>query len=381
METLDIRMRRSGGQYVVTLDRPPLGETTESVIKFAQPMAYYQAIYQQHDAVVEIGQALYVATFDNAVGQLIQRNLDRARELGGLRLQFDIRSIKLASLPWEALFNPAHDLPYALQGDVSISRYMEIERNLTVQPFPQEQRWLYAGASPDDLMPLDLKTESLAIKQALEAVAAAQNVAFKPIIPTQLETFEYSLLSYEPQLVFVSAHGMLDDAKVAYLVLVDEYGDSHMIAPDQLRRLFQQSSVEVAILNVCRSSVPHEEVNYGLAGCLIQAGVHAVVAMQDFIDEDAAQAFSKGFAAALAKRASLDQALYFGRRMMKQLALREQWMLPSLFVSRGSGDIWQKEEAASAGKPAAPQHVINIKQGNYIEKVDNLTQTFGSDDE
>lgn len=340
MYILDIQLSRQNKKSYITVNKPPVGNTTSAQIQFDVPLE--TLTLSGGTSPQQIGHALYRAINKNQIGALIQRNIDNAYNDGGLRLQLTILSTALARCAWECLWNPAEDQPYALQGRISIARYVEVERTpLPINPQGM-LRWLYAGASPNDQMPLDIVRESKAIRDALNFNEVKALNEFKPALNITLENFYSQLSQYDPHVIFLAAHGSLDSEGMVNIAFVDDYDDSYLIYPATLQGIFRERSVLVAILNICHSGSTSTRLNYGLAGSLLNNGLRSVIAMENTISEDTAQAFSRGFAESLVMNGDIDLAVFRGRNLVAQAIDNKEWAVPRLFVSSSDTIIWER---------------------------------------
>jgi hypothetical protein len=384
VKTLDIRLSKYEEGYQVQIDHPPVGETSQAILQLPYSFEWYrqQLANLSTESLKEIGQSLFRALFPGDLYLLLQRNREHARAYGGLRLQFDIGSTLLANLPWETLYDPGDDDPLALQPSCSISRLKEI--NVPVAPPPTETalRWIYAGASPVGDIQLNVSAEARQLEAIFAHAQKTFPVTFNFLLPAGVKGLEQLLLQQKPHVIALSCHGVLDDEQVAGLRLVDEYGDGYTVKVDRVRMLFNQPSLRLAILNVCRSG-QSSHLTYGLAATILRAGIPAVIAMQNLISDTSANTFSEGLVRALTEHKSLDDALYHGRRAIYQNSSLTEWYLPILFHSEHTIELWNFKSPSvdipTEGRPTTITYNNRVKQGIIVNHAGTIHQHNSGD--
>ncbi|MBT3266025.1 CHAT domain-containing protein [Candidatus Poribacteria bacterium] len=135
--------------------------------------------------------------------------------------------------------------------------------------------------------------------------------------------------------------GMTLGAKEGLLVFEDKDGEPDPIDAARLRRGLRQSHVPLWVLNACQSAmVGEDDAIASVASRLTQAGAHAVVAMSHSVYKDAASIFVGAFYAALARHATMSEAVAAGRRAMHANRTRQSvagklelsdWVVPALY--------------------------------------------------
>lgn len=372
MDNLDIRLTHLGGRQVqIVVDRPPLGSSRQAAVQLPRAASEYGVVRLPQAApedVRAVGQELFEVFFPEALSELIQLNLARSRERHGLRLRVDVGGSRmLAKLPWESLWNPRESYPYALQRGISLTRFVEVETpSRSLHPAPI-LRWLFAGASPEEVAPLDLEGESRFIREGLSHLREGYRAELIVQYPVSLRDLESLLSRYSPQIVYLSAHGFAEETGEIGLALVhhEKRQMAQVITPTQLQLLFddEHASVGVAVLNACMTGAASIDLTYGLAECILSAGVPSVIAMFDSITDKAAQALSEGLANGLAGGDTLDNAVCEGRRMIRQAVSEREWLLPMLFTISSDGQLWQRA-ASSAAVPEQPQRITHNRVGS-----------------
>jgi CHAT domain-containing protein len=140
------------------------------------------------------------------------------------------------------------------------------------------------------------------------------------------------------------------DGEEGYLALEDPAGQMKRLDARELKVLFSNAPVRLAVLNACltaRDAVRHspgdiERAYLGLAPALVDAGLLAVVAMQFSLLDEGARVFAQDFYQMLARRRPVDEAVDQARvAMMVALGLeRRDWAAPVLFMRGSTGELF-----------------------------------------
>jgi hypothetical protein len=118
-----------------------------------------------------------------------------------------------------------------------------------------------------------------------------------------------------------------------------------------------RSGVSLAVLNTCKGAVAREtDPLAGIAQKLIKTSVHAAIAMQFAVTDEAAIAFSSALYASLAKNVPLDLAVTNGRVNMVGLNSFE-WVTPVLYVANADAVAF-----SLAAKPLRYKNKIPISR-------------------
>ncbi|MCB0059162.1 MAG: hypothetical protein KDE45_19120, partial [Caldilineaceae bacterium] len=120
------------------------------------------------------GSALWRCTFGApAIAGLWRASIAKVEPDGALRVRLIIETPALAALPWELLYDETLGRFLALDGRTPVTRFVRLP--IAPLPWPQDQplRLLFTGASPSDLVALDVAGEWDGIEEALKPLVAA----------------------------------------------------------------------------------------------------------------------------------------------------------------------------------------------------------------
>jgi tetratricopeptide (TPR) repeat protein len=311
------------------------------------------------DAHALVGKELYRALFPDELDQVVKMAIDQAVSKSGavtLQLRFDEDAVNLARYPWELLHDDRRRL---LQGDlVRLTRYISYSESPTTLELGEPPwRVLYIESRTDDLEKLPEGKELATVRMALEASSSDEGLFAVDVLspPTyealvdKMQTGQYHFLHFDghgilardcphcreknyPHHTTCQACGCPLDSVRPLGFLAFEQSDNGQVDwvnSETLEHLLYGSTVQVAVLSACRTGeVRGTKLFGGVGPALIQAGVPAVVSMQTSISVDAAMKSMKGFYSGLAHRQSLQEAMAWGRQLIRG----PEWFIPTLYL-------------------------------------------------
>ena len=321
------------------------------------------------------GQRLFEALFahpdlrsawDTACGQASQRRI---------RLRIDPTAAELHTLPWELL----HDgqAPLSALGHTPFSRYLPIALPWGAPVTERPRRILVAISNPDDLAdgynlaPLDVDLEKDALASALGELGPGEVEVEFLDPPVTLERLEEALRGFH--VLHYLGHGAFDpDTQRAALYLQDDQGKTRVVKDDALIGMLARQHLRprLVFLAACQSATrATADAFAGLGPKLVNVGVPAVVAMQDFVSMETARKLSAQFYRRLAEHGTVDCALNKARSLLLT-GDRPDAAVPVLFMRLRSGQLWGSEadargEVLGTAKPRAfwTTLVRQIQQG------------------
>lgn len=314
-----------------------------------------------------------------AGGFAVARHLARAGRLR-LELRLDPNDLDLHSYRWETLKEPGDDTPLALQARCLLYRHQPGRTGDLLVTAPR-LRVLAAIANPTtlgepgndllkDLTKLDISQERDAIASGLQRLVASGAVDYQildrqhgaAVSPGQLR----AALRDGYHVMHLVAHGLVVrqlSQPHFYLVLEKENGQHEFISTSEFRKLTDNSDVQLVVLVSCLSQAqPGESASLGLGSRLVQAGVPAVIAMQDLLPIHAGRSFSRSFYDELARSGHVDLAMAATRQAMwsderysaEAVSEARSWSIPALVVSASGGQLFQVANAQQPAGSAAP---------------------------
>ena len=282
--------------------------------------------------------------WEHARGQHPQRRI---------RLRIDATAPELHALPWESLRDPATGLDLAATDATPFSRYLAGMWHPGTPLLTRPLKLLVAIAAPENLAdyglaPLDAEAEWAALCE----VTASQEVTLTRLpAPCTLTTFEAELRRGYHALHLI-AHGVYRKEKGAALFLTD---DDNQVAPmtdadfaAMLKRQLADSDpdgaerLRLVFLASCQSATRDSADAFrGLAPRLVEAGVPAIVAMQDYVSLTAAREFSRAFYRQLATHGRVDLASNQARAALLTAGSTEA-ATPVVFSRLRSGKLFEQ---------------------------------------
>jgi len=250
--------------------------------------------------------------WDQAAGQ------SRTRRV---RLRLDPAEPALHALPWERLCDGGPARLLAADPDTPFSRYLPAEQRPGRPVFERPIRLLAAVANPGGLadygLPaLDVEAEKAMLTEALSALPAGEIELTFLDGPVTLPALA-AALARGPHVLHLVAHGQWSEELGGALCLVaPEGGGVAQAREEELAGLVaeQGGSLRLVVLASCESARRSSRDAWrGLAPRLVQAGVPAVVAMQDPVGVEDARAFAAAFYRHLLAEGVVDTAANRGR--------------------------------------------------------------------
>lgn len=258
-----------------------------------------------------------------------------------LRLSFDpgdARSAFLAALPWELIGRerPGRRELFALDPSLPLYRHVEVPEPPRPIDLSAPLGVLLAVAAPRDQPHLDLDREREAILRRWRKQA---EVTVDTLEHTTVGGLREALALGRHQIVHFLGHGTFDErCGRGALVLEDAAGRSAVVSDQAVAALFRgRDAVSLVVLNACEGARspadPTRPTFAGVATCLIDEGVPAVVAMQFPIGDRAASAFGLGLHRALADGEDVARAVVAGRQAIRDdVPGTLQWITPALYL-------------------------------------------------
>lgn len=161
---------------------------------------------------------------------------------------------------------------------------------------------LVLSANPNGTSKLQLDKEVRDIQEGLRQTQYREKFEFKASWAVRIKDIRRALLSYRPNIIHFSGHGVEDGC----LYIENEQGSIQSICPDALAGLFKifAEDIQCVLLNACYS----EEQAKAIA-----QHIDHVIGMRKEIGDSAAVEFSTAFYEALGEGCSIKKAYEIGR--------------------------------------------------------------------
>lgn len=258
-----------------------------------------------------------------------------------LRLSFDPgepRTAFLASVPWELVGRerPGRRTIFALDPSLPLYRHLEVAEPARPVALRAPLGVLLVVAAPRDQPHLALDGERDAI---LRRWRRQEGVTVETLDHATLGGLREALAGGRHQVVHFLGHGVFDErCGRGALVFEDAAGRSAVVSDQAVAaQLRGREEVALVVLDACEGARspadPARPTFAGVATCLIDEGVPAVVAMQFPISDRAASAFGLGLHGALAGGDDVARAVVAGRQAIRDdIPGTLQWITPALFL-------------------------------------------------
>ncbi len=292
-----------------------------------------------------------------------------------LRLRIDASAPELHAVPWELLRDArsggaAVDL--AANAETPFSRHLAGRWRPGRPVLERPIRMLMAIANPFGLdayglTPIDLEAERQALGEAFAEIGSSRLAVTFVESPVTLAALDGELRKGY-HVLHVIAHGLRPKGEPAVLFLADDDGQVATVAEDQLAEMLgrQDGSLRLVYLSSCQSaSRSPAEAFRGIAPALIQAGVPAVLAMQDLVAVDTARAFAAAFYRGLLLHGLVDLAANQARSAVASAGLPGA-AIPALFLRLRSGQLLARRGQVVGGRGESFWNVLleNIADGD-----------------
>jgi len=344
-EVSDYYAVEARGPQQISIEPMPLAIDLTSALsdrEFAQVLAQLQRGYAPSVGQMQkIGTLLFDALMPPPIRSAYART-QSGLEIGtSLRLRLNIRPAKLATLPWELLFNPSQNYFLATRRTQPIVRFLDSAHPVAPLRIDGPLSVLLVQAQPIGLAPLSLEKSAKALEDTLgrraDIYVLANATPAKLRETLQKKTFH--ILHYD-------GHGFFDEIqRRGFLALENEQKRVHPISGEQLANYLSGTQVRLVVLSACQTAQDSMQQRFvGVAQHLMRSShLPAVVAMQFAIPDHSAIAFNRGFYGALANGFPVDAALADGRMAIQEVtsANSPDWATPLILMRSEEGRLWQ----------------------------------------
>jgi hypothetical protein len=271
------------------------------------PFKFQDVFSSSFQSVANLGHTLYNLVFTREIASKFQAYLNRRKEDDGVRLCICSQSGVLSDAVWEILCNSLEPIENFLSLDpkTPIVRIPRIGKEVYLREMGKPLRILVILSSPRFVQSIDPKKEKLIWEQSLSHLIdkdyiVVDFIGFDSRKEASFDTLQEALsandLPYD--IVHIIGHGLLEESNEGILALVNpQDGRQYTVTASGLANLFRSRRVMLVVLQSCQSGAIDSCSTYfaGMAQHLVAAGVPAVLAMQEFIDQDVARHFVEKF--------------------------------------------------------------------------------------
>ncbi len=301
----------------------------------------------------------------------------------GRRVRLVIDAPELHVIPWELLRAEGAEMLSAAAA-TPFSRYLSIAKAWGRPIQARPLRALAVIANPANLedynlAPLDAAAERAALEAAFSGLTADVQLDFLDP-PASLARIEAALQTGYHLLHYVG-HGVFSARRQqAALYMQDDAGLTALVQADALTGMLARQGVQphLVTLMACQSATrATTDAFRGLGPGLVQAGVPAVVAMQDTVSLPTARLFSETFYRQLGRHGVVDVAMNAARSALLT-GERPDAAVPVLFMRLRAGQLWAETIEEPLPIPAPEKVCPDLEElrwffaevGQYLTRVE-----------
>jgi tetratricopeptide (TPR) repeat protein len=334
------------GEAYVQLIKAPNGEETKQPLLFELPDDIRNTWERARDSkrpgefpCETMGKALYRALFVQPIDGIWRRCCNKYADptRRALRLRLDIRSARLAALPWEAMYQD--DFPLATSRTTPIVRFNSAVGPAEIKGRDNQLNILVAIARPQDQKALRASFDELsAISDNFEKWLGSVRTGGRLDLcdHATLEKLDDKLSASRYEILHFIGHGDFSkEQDKGYLLLEDRFGKTNPVDGKILGIILKEAGLRLLFLNACETAGPAlMDPMYSVAYGALSAGVPAVIAMQGPVDDVLAAYFAEKFYAAIASGYPVETAVAKAR--LKLLASKGSvdnpaWIVPVFY--------------------------------------------------
>jgi CHAT domain-containing protein len=281
-------------------------------------------------------------------------------------------------LRWERAFVVLNgkDWPLAIAPRLPFSRYVPAESIDSDAPDDSVFRLLVVFASPDNLpseqKPIEVEADLSTLLDGIGPLTQGRRFRLV-VMPGRTgisDALQKRLTASETQVVegpstiesiarglhdchglHLVAHGNMNpETQRGSLVLENKDGHRALAFDDDLNSWIYPN-LRAVVLQSCQSAAPTPKIGppfVGIGPRLVQLGVPAVVAMQDYVAMDDARVFAAAFYRSLVRDGIVDVAVNEGRQAIFQKSNNDNFSIPALFMRLKGGLLWRPDPLRSA---------------------------------
>jgi len=337
------------GQATVEFNKPFSALELENfVLRMGQSRSGVRRIDSpEMQAAKGLGRHLFTTVFSGEVNSCYLRSVDQVRSQNkGLRVRLHINVPEFNNLPWEFLYDPQFDRFVTLSEITPIIRYLELPYTTRALPIHAPLKILVLISSPEEYPKLDVQKEWEMLNQALKPLLDRKSVVLERLEHPTLGALQKTLRKEKVHIFHFIGHGKyFEDKQDGMLLLEDEKGRGRPTSGQYLGTILQDHyPLRLVVLNACEGARTSAEDPYaGVAQTLVRQGIHAVLAMQFVIFEDAAITFAKEFYSAIVDNYPVDAALSEARKAIFTSNNDVEWGTPVLFMRTPDGVLFMPE--------------------------------------
>jgi tetratricopeptide (TPR) repeat protein len=357
------------GQAANDFDSPFAAQDLEIfLLRVGRPRRSVRKISSPETMAVEaFGKRIFNAVFSESVGVCLSRSIDFAGAKGfGLRIRLRLSGAsELAEIPWEFLYSSSQRKFFSLSKKTPIVRFLELPDQTRPLHVNGPIKILAMISNPVDEPRLDVELEFKNLLTSLEKLSSSGKVTIHRLEKATMACLQKTLQRGEFHIFhFIGHGGFRSNTDEGVLLFEDDSGKGHEASGESIGTILQDhDSLRLAVLNACegaRNSLT--DPFSGVAQCLIQKGLPAVIAMQFEITDRAAISFASEFYSVLSESFPIETALAEARRLIYGYGDNIEWATPVLYLRANDGLIFSVDQVPPVNE--AVQHPQGAEEGD-----------------
>ncbi len=331
----------------------------------------------EQKAVERFGRRLFDAVFSGSVLKVFHQTRKKARgQQCGVRLKLCIDSPKLASLPWEFLFDKNGGDYVCLSPDTPINRHISLRQEIKPIKVDSPLRILAVASNPKDLGSLDVAREKQHMDEAIRSLGPLAELVW--LQDATWRDLQAAMLEGPWHVFHFIGHGDFDSIRDEGLIYFeDEKGYSAPLSATNVARLLRgHSTLQLAVLNSCEGARGSDlDIFSSPATALIRGGIPAVVGMQYEITDTSAKEFSRSFYEFLVKTGAVDVAVNEARRAIT-FAFDQtfEWATPVLYSRSTDGQLFDVSDRSKAKQSDEAKYKTKSAPARQSESAPTATE-------
>lgn len=301
----ELHVRRVADHIEIDINGRPFGISLPEPLRLPTCLTpvSYRSLNEHPNDIATAGHSLFQSVFCAEVQAAFAAYVARREEFEGVRVCIETPTNDLTESVWEILCDvlmPAANF-LALDPKTPVIRITRVPRGIYYRPLVVPLRMLIVLATPRLLQKIKPEEVRASLEPALEEAVAqdlitVRYLGFDEAAEANFDTLQEHLAAQGPRydVVHIIGHGILEPGQEGKVALVNPRdGKMQGVDASSLANLFRSRGVMLVILQSCQSgAVDTSAASFsGLAQQMVAAGVPAVLAMQEIIDQDVARDF------------------------------------------------------------------------------------------
>lgn len=290
-----------------------------------------------------IGKRLFDALMQGKLRAAYRDAIVGVRE-GALRIRVCSDHPDVVSYPWELLCDPDGTIFLSRRHGYALVRSGETIREEAPPSIDKPLRILIVAASPTGYAPISWENEERLIRECMHVTGECEvNTISGPNTWSQLQAEMRG--AHSPHVIHFIGHGDFDAGSTDGALVFQDKSSAPVLyrASDLADLIGNRISLRLVVLNSCQGTVATVQRRMAaVASSIFGLGIPAVVAMQNDVRDDTAQAFARLLYSGIAVGEPLDEVLAGARRelLVATNPPTPEWITPVLFLGTKDANVF-----------------------------------------